>query len=339
MSRTCIAILILASVLACAASADLPGMKRDMTYKKGDGFVDVLRDKQLVARYVYTGAPKPFFYPVISPAGEKATRGFPMDKIAGEAQDHPHQRSFWIGYGDVNGVDFWTEGPKSGKIVQTSLDFQPASPGYWAIHTKNDWIGPDGSKICEDERHISFLSCDYGTVISTLITLTAGNRPVKLGDTKEGFFAVRVAQGMQVKDCAGTITYPDSELVKEGLGRRARWCDYTGKVNGRIVGITLFDSAWNYGYPTYWLAEDYGLLAANPFGGAALSGDPKKSSGLTIAAYDSRSFVFLALIHDGAFDPDTINSFADQMGGRGSGIKSRNGGSPDQPKPALPTSE
>ena len=305
------------------AQADVPGLKRDLTYKKGNGTVDVLKEGKLVARYVFKDTPKPYFYPVHAPNGERVTRGFPMENVPGEPQDHPHHRSFWIGFGDVNGIDFWTEGDGTGKIVQTSIDFRPRSPGYWAVHTKNDWIGPDGNAVCQDERYVTFLSCDHGVLISTMLTLSAHNGDVKLGDTNEGFFAFRVAPGMQVKDGKGAIINSEGDKDSNAWGKQARWCDYTGEVNGKHCGITIFDAPLNYGHPTYWQVRDYGLLAANPFGGADFTGDPENNSGLTIPHYGSVTFVYTALIHDGELSAELLNPIADQVVGKG----------PDMPSP------
>ena len=313
------AIALLCLLAVAAAAADVPGMKRDFTYKWETGYVDVFHAGKLAARYVYKDTPRPYIYPVTSPEGVKVTRSFPVETVAGEARDHPHQRSFWIGFGDVNGIDFWTEGEKSGRIVQTSIDFSPISPGYWAIHTKNDWIGPDGQKICEDERRVSFLSCDYGTIISTMLKISALHQPLKFGDTKEGFFALRVAQGMQVKDGTGHIVNSEGNKDQDAWGKSAKWCDYTGEVGGKTVGITVFDSPTNHGYPTYWQVQDYGLFAANPFGGATFTNDPKNTSTLEIRPYDTKVFVYVALIHDGKLDAEALKSMAPMLVGEGSG--------------------
>ncbi|MGB9620601.1 MAG: DUF6807 family protein, partial [Armatimonadota bacterium] len=105
------------------ALAEDIGLKRDLTYKAGDGFVEVLKNGQMVARYIYKNTPRPYIYPIVAPDGPPVTRGYPMDQKPGEPTDHPHHRSFWVGFGNVDGVDFWTEGDNSGKIVQREIDF------------------------------------------------------------------------------------------------------------------------------------------------------------------------------------------------------------------------
>ena len=42
--------------------------------------------------------------------------------------------------------------------------------------------------------------------------------------------------------------------------------DYWGPVDGKTVGIAIFDHPENPRHPTTWHAREYGLVAANPFG-------------------------------------------------------------------------
>jgi len=318
-----VAACVLCALVCAAASADGIGLKRDLTYKAGDGFVEVIKNNVAVARYVYKDTPKPYIYPILAPDGPGVTRGYPMKQIPGEATDHPHHRSFWVGFGDVNGVDFWAEGEKSGKIVQGKLEFDSLSPGHWNIHTTNEWVAPDGRAVCYENRRYSFLSCDYGLLISTWIELSPATGEVKLGGTKEGFLAFRVAQGMQLKDGKGHILNSAGQKDADCWGKRARWCDCTGEVNGKTIGITIFDLPSNHGYPTYWHARDYGLLAANPFGGKDFTGDDKNDSSLTIVKDKSARFIYIALIHTGALDSQKLDMIADEVVGKGSAASRR----------------
>jgi len=291
---------------------------RDFTYEHKDGSVEVMKDGKVVARYVYKDTPKPYIYPLLAPSGEAVTREFPAQQdAAGKPADHPHHRSMWLAFGNVNGIDFWADGEKMGKIVQTSIQFDSVSPGYWNIHTTNDWIGPDGKKVLEEERRYSFLSCPQGTLISTMLMLRATEGEVKLNDTKEGFVAIRLAPGIAMLNGKGSIVNSEGQKGNDCWGKRARWVDYTGEVNGKTVGVTMFDVPTNHGYPTYWHARDYGLLAANPFGGKAYTSDEKNDSTYKINYGDGIRLVYITLIHDGRLAADEINLIADQVTGKG----------------------
>lgn len=298
---------VLIMLICVAVSADPIELKRDITYKQQDGYVDILRGEQVVAKYVYKDVAKPYLYPVYAPNGEMVTRNPSEDKSV--------NRSFWVGYGDVNGIDFWNEGGKAGKIAQASIDFNSLAPGHWNLHTTNIWGVPENNRIMGDERRYSFLSCEYGTLISTSIKITAG-MDVKFADNKNGFLALCVAPGMQLAGGKGHILNSDGKKDLDCMGKRARWCDYTGEVNGKTCGITIFDTPSNTGYPTYWNVNDNGLLAANPFGGQSYTGDEKNNSSLTLATRESKTFVYVALIHDGKIEAEKLDMIANEIVGR-----------------------
>lgn len=310
------AMVVLLALGATCAYALPQGFARDFTYKQADGAVDIMKGDKLVARYVYNDTPKPYVYPLLSPSGLAVTRNFPMKEVAGEPKDHPHHRSMWVGFGSVNTVDFWGETEKSGKIVQTKLDFEPpTSSPYWSIHTTNDWILPSGKKLCEDDRTTAFYSCNYGTLVITSVKLIASVCDITLGDTKEGFFGIRLAPSMALKDGKGHILNSEGDADSKAWGKRARWVDYTGEVDGKVVGVAMFENSYNPGYPTYWHARDYGLLAANPIGGKAFTGDAKNDSTMKIGYTNSLTFTYTALIHDGKLDAKTLDTISTQLGG------------------------
>ena len=55
-------------------------------------------------------------------------------------------------------------------------------------------------------------------------------------------------------------------------GKRSDWHDYSGTVDGKMVGIAIFDHPTN-SQRAAWHTRAYGLMAANPFGRAG-SGFP-----------------------------------------------------------------
>lgn len=307
---------LLVGMCAACAYAEPPGFARDFTYKQRDGAVDIVKGKTVVASYVYKDTPRPYIYPLLSPAGIQVTRNYPMKTVEGEPTDHPHHRSMWLGFGDLNGTDFWSDAEKSGKIVQTSIDFKPVTVGpYWAIHTTNDWLTHDGKKACTDERYVAFYSCDYGTLILTMVKITASQGPINFNDTKEGFAAIRLAPSLALKGGTGHILNSEGDKDADAWGKRAKWVDYTGQIDGKTVGVTMFDAHTNYGYPTYWHARDYGLLAANPFGAKAFTGDATKESPLSLKLGESVVLRYITLIHDGAIDAATLDALAEDVAG------------------------
>ena len=101
---------------------------------------------------------------------------------------------------------------------------------------------------------------------------------------------------------------PDSRIVNsegasgtDAWGKRAKWCDYSGLVNGRRVGIALFDHPQNPRFPTWWMVRDYGLFAANPFGQHEFEKISNGNVGdLKIAAGQSVTFRYRLVLHVGS---------------------------------------
>ena len=84
--------------------------------------------------YFGPGTPKPYLFPLHAASGTVVTRGFPLAKIPGETTTDQHQRPAWLGYGLVNGFDFWQNefsynNVKAGKViavkVETVKDYHP----------------------------------------------------------------------------------------------------------------------------------------------------------------------------------------------------------------------
>ena len=82
-------------------------------------------------------------------------------------------------------------------------------------------------------------------------------------------------------------------------GKRAAWTDYSGLVNGKIVGVAIFDHPDNPRHPTWWHVRDYGLFAANPFGVHDFEKKPEGTGNLTIPAGESVTFRYRIYMHEG----------------------------------------
>ena len=184
----------LVTVVSLSLTSSLLAADPKITAEKSDTGVDVKIDGKPFATYVFKSGAKPIVWPIIGPTGEEMTRAWPMkDGVEGEKKDHIHHRSFWFTHDKVNDVGFWNENPGHGSIVHR--EFVQVEGGEQAtIVTRNDWVGPDGKKICEDERALAFGADDGDRRwIDFDITLTASEGPVTFGDTKEGTFAVATA--------------------------------------------------------------------------------------------------------------------------------------------------
>ncbi len=159
------------------------------------------------------------------------------------------------------------EGAKGGQIVHRSISKQEVASESATLATESDWITPAGETLLNENRVMIVRGESSSRTIEFQFTLTAVAPKVHFGDTKEGSFGLRVPDTMAVdKKVGGVITNEHGEKNDAAWGKRSRWVDYSGPVNGKTVGITVFDHPSSLAHPCRWHVRTYGLFAANPFG-------------------------------------------------------------------------
>ena len=217
----------------------------------------------------------PYLHPVLGPGGLRMTRAYPFEEREGEARDHPHHRSLWFTHGDVDGLDFWAGGDTT--VRPTGLGDHASGVGRGFLETTDDWRAPDGRLMCKDRRRYEFFAGEGLRGIDVDVTLIAADGGTKLGDTKEGSMALRLAPGLTVDGSEGHARLVNSEGQEgtDAWGQRARWVLATGEVEGRPAAVVMMDHPQNLRHPTTWHARTYGLLASNPFGLSYFEGAPK----------------------------------------------------------------
>ncbi|MSU77636.1 MAG: hypothetical protein EXS16_06020 [Gemmataceae bacterium] len=234
----------------------------------------------LVTKYHVNGYAKPIFWPVNAPGTVPLTRNYPPPE--GQATDHPHQKSAWFCHGDiipdgielknkikgVAGVDFWSEAKGHGQMVCTFVGEQVNSPTGSSIVTKNEWRMADGTKIMDETRtiHLFNIASDKARLIVVNCDLHASVCKLTFGDTKEGAFGIRINDVINAAKGKGKIQNAEGKIgEKECWGQISAWCDYSGPVDGKQVGLAVLCDPKN-AQPTCWHVRGYGLMAANPFG-------------------------------------------------------------------------
>jgi Methane oxygenase PmoA len=268
---------------------------------------DVLKvtiNGQPFTEYHFKVVPRPYFYPLLGPAGLPMTRNWPMKETDDEQHDHPHHRSLWFAHGAVNGHDFWGEEKDFGKIVHMDFDEIKSGPDFGVIRSHDKWVMPDGSIACTDERVMRIYNrLDDSRMFDFEVTIHAANGDVTFGDTKEGSMALRLAETMRLKQPKGPGKghIVNSEGVRDDAtwGKRANWVDYYGPVEGKTLGVAIFDHPANPRHPTTWHVRDYGLFAANPFGLHDFEKKPAGAGDFKIAAGQSATFRYRFYLHNG----------------------------------------
>ena len=258
--------------------------------------------KPFTTLYYGADSNKPYLAPLRSASGKIVTRHFPMEKVEGESSDHPHHRGLWFSYDDVNGVKFWENDPSYkkgiiGRIVARRAAWKDG-PKSGVLEANFDWNDANGTTVLVENRTMTFYSNPTLRIVDFDITLTAPEK-VTFGDTKEGAFAIRLADALAEKKSGGKMVSADGKQgMKDVWGKRSNWVDYSGTIEGEQLGVAIFDHPSNPRHPTYWHARDYGLFALNPFGQKAF--DPAaEESHWVLEAGQSLRFRWRVVVHPG----------------------------------------
>ena len=254
----------------------------------------ITREAQPVAHFVFadTNILRPYFAHVHTPDGIQVTRNHPP--IAGtDPVDHPTMHpGIWLAFGDISGQDFWRNratirherfiGEPS--VAQDKLTFATES----TLVTTND------RPVAKLISHLTIAAHTDGFLLTWQAVFTPLTGNFAFGDQEEMGFGIRVATPLSEKQ-GGTVRNHDGIIgAKNAWGKTAAWCDYSGVLSNRLVGITVLTDPKNF-RPSWFHSRDYGLLVANPFGQKAFTkGEPSRVTVPRDQAFELR---FAAFIH------------------------------------------
>jgi Family of unknown function (DUF6807) len=283
-----------AGVAATAVSTQLRGLD-ELEIRVGGELFSIYHCSRDLAR--------PFLHPVLLPGGVAVTRNFPMKDVEGETRDHPHHRSLWTAYGEVNDTDNWSEAVgKHGRIQHAAFDHVYEGPVFGGFDASASWTDVTGVPLMKEKRRILVYNAGGDRrLLDYELTLTPVEREIVYGDTKEGgLLSFRVATAMDGKS-GGRIENSEGGVgEKECWGRPARWCDYSGQVSGQTVGIAVLDHPSNLRSPVHWHVRDYGLMGTNCFGDSTFAGEKNGHRGEYRQAQDETlQFRYRVLLHQG----------------------------------------
>lgn len=223
-------------------------------------------------------APRPFFYPMIGPAGLPLTRmGHPG------APNHDHHRSIWFAHHQVLGIDFWSD--QSDAVIRQSqwlayVDGEHSAE--MAVDLK--WYdGHDPQPLIDQQLIVSVAPHgDNELMMEIQTSLSSVADSLELGQTSFGLLAVRVAKSLSAVFGGGQLTGENGVQGEQNLfGKRSPWIDYSGPVDRQvsgeqadskdrsshasdvIEGITYFDHIDNPNYPSKWHVRDDGWMGAS----------------------------------------------------------------------------
>jgi hypothetical protein len=231
-----------------------------------------------------------------------------MENVEGESRDHPHHRGLFIGYGTVNNVNFWENEAAShtsgdnpstkGRIILQKLEDVTSGKKSGSVTATFEWQAPARGDVLEEERTMTFYADQDVRIVDVDATFTA-KVDANFADTKEGFFAIRIADSMDEKNGGLMTNSEGAQTEKNVWGKRADWVDYDGTVDGQKVGIAIFDNPQNFNHPPRWHARAYGLFAVNPFGLKDFDPNATGAGGHNLKAGESLRFRYRVIVHRG----------------------------------------
>lgn len=317
MKRKVLSAAIIVSILALTAAAE-----PKVEFSKTTGAIKVLVDGEHFTSYIHAIDPakpfaaddvlltKPVLYPLRTPSGITVTRSWPFEKVAGEKQDHPHHIGLYFTYDLTNGNNFWNNSRNPLPAIKHVADIRIDTEGNQTLGAVMNWIGKNGNHLLTEKRLMSFIPGTDQHIIDVDIELKAVADKVEFGDTKEGMFAIRLAQWLTENADSrwqlGTGSYLNchgDEKEKGVWGKRAEWVRIQGNKDGRIAGIAILNHPTSTNYPTYWHARGYGAFSANPLGQYAFQRTHRvenpKPFNLTLDKGETAPFKFRVIIYDG----------------------------------------
>ncbi len=239
------------------------------------GKLRIMVDGEHFADYVFQdpAIPRPYFSTVHAPSGVQVTRNHPPDP-AKDVADHPlFHPGIWLSFGILSDSDYWRN---AARVEHVDFPQPPASTkaggGFTARFRYLDQKDP-AKVVCDELFQCRVLPRSAGTLIIWDSTFSS-DREFTFGDQEEMGLGIRLATPLRSEPLArgdvppGTGTILDTEGRKNGeevWGHAAPWCDFSGTIDDKQVGATLFCHPDNF-RPSWFHARDYGLLVANPFG-------------------------------------------------------------------------
>lgn len=260
---------------------------------------------QSVLTYVYddqvTKIPRPYFAHVRTIDGIQVTRNHPPQ--ADDPQDHADfHPGIFLAFGDISSHDYWR---LKARVAHDRFVVQPTVDGNKATFTvRNRYLSTDGkSTVCVETCKYVVAVRDGQIQLDAQSSFQSDERDFYFGDQEEMGLGVRVASAIREKEGNGRITNNRKQSTAgKTWGQPAEWCDYSGIIDGRHVGVTIMASPTNV-RTSWWHNRDYGVFVANLFGRNAMR--QGETSKLVVEKGDSFKLKYRVVIHSSAarFDP------------------------------------
>jgi hypothetical protein len=293
------------ALTSCATH--LKTSKPSFAVEHHSGRLIITHDSKPVTHFVFadTNILRPYFAHVYTPDGIQVTRTHPP--VAGiDPVDHPTMHpGIWLAFGNISGQDFWRN--KATICHEKFIEPPAICDGKFTFVTSATIVSSNQTKLAQLESHFTIRSTQHGYLLSWKASFTPSVDDFTFGDQEEMGFGIRVATPLSEKN-GGTVKNSDGIVgAKNTWGKPAAWCDYSGVLSNRLVGITVLTSPQNF-RSSWFHSRDYGLIVANPFGQKAFTKTDAPNS-VPVKKGETFTLHFAAFIHSTPTNaPPDLNS-------------------------------
>ena len=270
---------------------------------RNPGTITVCVGDQPVANYVYANGRinRPYIWDVRTTDGIQVSRDYPP--VEGEDRtDHPLiHPGIWMSFKEIGGLNFW----RGENHCFTTLIAKPnVVDGVGSFTVENLYCeGNNKAKARVRETcRLRFLVVEGGWLLIWESAFQGLVDDAVFGDQEEMGLGIRVATEISGVKGGRILNSNGRRTEKEAWGKTADWCDYSGKMDGRWVGMAILTGNDNF-RKSWFHARDYGLLLANPFGRQAFHAGPR--SEVEIPRNTPLRLIFGVYIHSAENEHDT----------------------------------
>jgi hypothetical protein len=171
--------------------------------------------------------------------------------------DHPHHTGLYLAYGghgeggSANIWSDWDEPPYGpcGKMLHQRFVNLSGGQVYAAFVEELTYVKGNGDIILEEKRTARAWYADDG---ARFLDLSFETSPILDIGKRQFLFVARIAPSMNIPN-EGHVENSEGDIGRREVHhKRARWCDFSGKVGDGINGISIFDHPGNQEYPGLW---------------------------------------------------------------------------------------
>lgn len=252
------------------AGTAAPASDEAFAVRTGDDRLTITWAGRPMADYVFRDPRilRPHFANLHVPGGQRVTRNHPPVEGVDAADHDTMHPGVWLAFGDLNGQDFWRN---KARIEHLRFTEAPRTENRRvAFTTENELRSMQGTRLGTQHSHVAITALPHGFLLDWQADFIPAAEPLVFGDQEEMGLGVRVATPLTEKNGGTILANNGDKTAKATWGRSHAWCDYTGVVEGRRVGVTLMPDTRNF-RPSWFHNRDYGLMVANPFGRKAMN--------------------------------------------------------------------